>query len=52
MGALKNRNLGPGTLVLLALIVTLVISVGRFEAAAGRETYDRLKLFSEVLSLV
>jgi carboxyl-terminal processing protease len=52
MGALKNKNLGPGTLVLLALLASLIVGVGRFDAAAGRETYDRLKLFSEVLSLV
>src|SRR5512139_1146583 len=52
MGVLKNRNLGPGTLVLLALLASLIVGVGKFEAAAGRETYDRLKLFSEVLSLV
>src|SRR5512137_1871123 len=52
MGVLRNRNLGPGMVVLLALLASLFLGVGRFEAAAGRETYDRLKLFSEVLSLV
>jgi len=52
MGANRNRNLGPGTLVVLALLASLIFGVGDFEAAAGRETYDRLKVFSEVLSLV
>jgi len=52
MGVFKDKNLGPGTFVLLALLASLFLGVGRFEAAAGREAYDRLKVFSEVLSLV
>ena len=52
MGALKEKNLKSGLIVLLALLASLVVGVGNFEAASGKETYDRLKLFSEVLSLV
>ena len=52
MGVFKQRNLGPGTIVLVALVASLVVGVSNFEAATGKETYDKLKLFSEVLSLV
>jgi carboxyl-terminal processing protease len=52
MGFLKNKNLRLGSLILLSLVVSLVIGVSTFEAATVKETYDKLKLFSEVLSLV
>jgi len=52
MGVFKEKNLKSGLLVLLALVASLFVGVSNFEAAAGKETYDRLKLFSEVLSLV
>jgi len=52
MGVFKQRNLGSGAIVLAALVASLVVGVSNFEAAASRETYDKLKLFSEVLSLV
>jgi carboxyl-terminal processing protease len=52
MGVFKQRNLGSGTIVLVALVASLIVGVSNFEAATGRETYDKLKLFSEVLSLV
>ena len=52
MGVFKQRNLGSGTIVLVALVASLIVGVRDFEAATGRETYDKLKLFSEVLSLV
>ena len=51
-GVFKQRNLGPGTIVLVALVASLVVGVGNFKAAAGKESYDKLKVFSEVLSLV
>jgi len=52
MRVFKQRNLGSGAIVLVALVASLVVGVSNFEAATGRETYDKLKLFSEVLSLV
>ncbi len=52
MSLFRNRNLGPATLVLFALLASLIAGVGDFEAATGKETYNQLKLFSEVLSLV
>jgi carboxyl-terminal processing protease len=52
MGRLRNWKPGAGTVLLAALVVSLVVGVSTFETAAGKETYDKLKLFSEVLSLV
>jgi carboxyl-terminal processing protease len=52
MGVSRNRNFGTGTLIIGALIISLVVGVTTFESATGKETYDKLKLFSEVLSLV
>ena len=36
MGVFKQRNLGPGTIVLVALVASLVIGVSNFDAATGR----------------
>jgi carboxyl-terminal processing protease len=52
MGLLKNKNVRAGTLILVAFAASLIVGVSNFEAAAGKETYDKLKVFSEVLSLV
>lgn len=52
MRVFKQRNLRSGTVVLVALVASLVAGLSNFEAATGKETYGKLKLFSEVLSLV
>jgi len=52
MRVFKQRNLGSGVIVLVALVASLIAGMSSFEAATGKETYDKLKVFSEVLSLV
>jgi carboxyl-terminal processing protease len=48
----KKRDLHLGSLVILGLIASLIIGGSNFRAATGSETYENLKVFTEVLSLV
>jgi len=52
MRVFRNRRLGTGAVLVLCFIATLVAGVSTYESAAGKEAYDKLKVFSEVLSLV
>jgi len=52
MRDLKNREIRLGGLLALVLVIGLVVGGSSFRAATGSETYEHLKIFTEVLSLV
>ncbi len=48
----RSREFRWGSLIILSLVFSLIIGGSNFKTAAGREAYDKLKTFTEVLSLV
>jgi carboxyl-terminal processing protease len=49
---LKKRDLPWSTLLVIVLLASLIVGGSNFRAATGSETYESLKIFTEVLSLV
>jgi len=49
---LTKRDVPLGSLVIIGLIASFIIGGSNFRAATGSETYENLKVFTEVLSLV
>lgn len=52
MKHMKSKEFRWGTFFFVALIIGLVVGGGTFRAATGSESYQHLKIFTEVLSLV
>jgi len=52
MRRLRKRDLTWSTLLVIVLLASLIVGGSNFRAATGSETYESLKLFTEVLSLV
>jgi len=48
----RKRDARLGSLVIIGLIASFIIGGSNFRAATGSETYENLKVFTEVLSLV
>jgi len=48
----RKRDAHLGSLLIIGLIASFIIGGSNFRAATGSETYENLKVFTEVLSLV